>query len=113
MSANLTNKTGRQIFAKIRGAFIYDMEGTGNQINIATRGLDPHRSWEYNVRQNGILINSDIYGYPASHYSMPLVSRVNNILDKQYFTKRPLFYPGPGVWSSDGRSIVISLGVNF
>ncbi len=72
LPANLAEKTGRQIFAKIPGAFIYDMDGSGNQINIATRGLDPHRSWEYNVRQNGILINSDIYGYPASHYSMPM-----------------------------------------
>ncbi|MDQ3017242.1 MAG: TonB-dependent receptor [Bacteroidota bacterium] len=72
MSANLADKTGRQIFAKIPGAFIYDMDGSGNQVNIATRGLDPHRSWEFSIRQNGILINSDIYGYPASHYSMPM-----------------------------------------
>ena len=72
LSANLAEKTGRQIFAKIPGAFIYDMDGSGNQINFATRGLDPHRSWEYNVRQNGIMINSDIYGYPASHYSPPM-----------------------------------------
>ncbi|MFX8481484.1 TonB-dependent receptor plug domain-containing protein, partial [Acinetobacter baumannii] len=43
-------------------------------LNIATRGLDPHRSWEYNIRQNGILINSDMYGYPASHYSAPMES---------------------------------------
>jgi Fe(3+) dicitrate transport protein len=35
---------------------------------------------------------------------------VNNITDKQYFTKRPQFYPGPGVWSSDGRSITASIG---
>src|SRR3990170_7738658 len=60
LSANIAEKTRRQIFAKIPGAFIYDMDGSGNQINFATRGLDPHRSWEYNVRQNGIMINSDI-----------------------------------------------------
>jgi Fe(3+) dicitrate transport protein len=70
--ANLAEKTGRQIFAKIPGAFIYDMDGSGNQVNFSTRGLDPHRSWEYNVRQNGVMINSDIYGYPASHYSLPM-----------------------------------------
>ncbi|RYG27527.1 MAG: TonB-dependent receptor, partial [Chitinophagaceae bacterium] len=29
---------------------------------------------------------------------------VNNVKDKQYFTKRPTFYPGPGVWPSEGRS---------
>jgi Fe(3+) dicitrate transport protein len=72
LPANLAEKTGRQIFAKIPGAFIYDMDGSGNQVNISTRGLDPHRSWEYNIRQNGIMINSDLYGYPASHYSMPM-----------------------------------------
>ena len=74
MNANLAEKTGRQLFAKIPGTFVYDMDGSGNQVNISTRGLDPHRSWEYNVRQNGIMTNSDIYGYPASHYSAPMES---------------------------------------
>ena len=74
LDANISEKTGRHIFAKIAGAFVYDMDGSGNQVNISTRGLDPHRSWEYNVRQNGIMANSDIYGYPASHYSAPLES---------------------------------------
>ncbi|MEA5406050.1 TonB-dependent receptor [Arcicella sp. DC2W] len=74
LNANISEKTGRQIFAKVAGAFVYDMDGSGNQMNISTRGLDPHRSWEYNVRQNGIMTNSDIYGYPASHYSPPMES---------------------------------------
>lgn len=73
-SANIAVKTGRQLFAKIPGVFVYDMDGSGNQLNISTRGLDPHRSWEYNIRQNGIIINSDMYGYPASHYSAPMES---------------------------------------
>ncbi len=72
LPANLAEKTGRQIFAKVPGAFVYDMDGSGNQVNISTRGLDPHRSWEYNVRQNGVMTNSDIYAYPASHYSPPM-----------------------------------------
>lgn len=72
MAANLAEKTGRQLFAKIPGAFVYDMDGSGNQVNLAVRGLDPHRSWEFNVRQNGVIINSDMYGYPASHYSPPM-----------------------------------------
>ncbi len=71
-NSNIAEKTGRQIFSKIPGVFIYDMDGSGNQINISTRGLDPHRSWEFNIRQNDVMINSDIYGYPASHYSLPL-----------------------------------------
>lgn len=74
VNANISEKTGRQIFAKIPGVFVYDMDGSGNQINISTRGLDPHRSWEYNIRQNGIITNSDMYGYPASHYSPAMES---------------------------------------
>ncbi len=72
LPVNIAEKTGRQIFARIPGAFVYDMDGAGNQVNLATRGLDPHRSWEFNIRQNGVMINSDIYGYPASHYSPPM-----------------------------------------
>lgn len=68
----LTEKYGRQIFAKIPGVFVYDMDGTGNQVNISTRGLDPHRGWEFNIRKDGILTNSDMYGYPASHYNIPM-----------------------------------------
>jgi Fe(3+) dicitrate transport protein len=73
-NANIAIKTGRQLFAKIPGVFVYDMDGSGNQLNISTRGLDPHRSWEFNIRQNGVIINSDMYGYPASHYSAPMES---------------------------------------
>ena len=72
--ADIANKTGRQVFSKIPGVFVYDMDGSGNQINIAARGLDPHRGWEFNTRKDGIITNSDMYGYPASHYSMPLES---------------------------------------
>ncbi|HEY1046377.1 MAG TPA: TonB-dependent receptor [Bacteroidia bacterium] len=71
---NIADKTGRQIFAKVPGVFVYDMDGAGNQINISTRGLDPHRGWEFNIRKDGILTNSDMYAYPASHYSIPLES---------------------------------------
>ena len=71
---NVVERVGRQVFAKIPGAFIYDMDGSGNQLNFSFRGLDSHRGWEFNLRQDGILINSDLYGYPASHYSMPLES---------------------------------------
>jgi len=72
LPVNLAEKTGRQLFATVPGVFVYDMDGSGNQVNISTRGLDPHRSWEYNVRQNGVITNSDMYGYPASHYNPPM-----------------------------------------
>ena len=72
LDANVAEKNARQIFAKVPGVFVYDMDGTGNQINIATRGLDPHRGWEFNIRRDDAITNSDMYGYPASHFSMPM-----------------------------------------
>ncbi len=72
LPANLAEKTGRQVFSRVPGAFVYDMDGSGNQMNVSTRGLDGHRSWELNVRQDGVFLNSDTYGYPASHYSPPM-----------------------------------------
>ena len=72
LDANLTVKNAREIFAKVPGVFVYDMDGTGNQVNVATRGLDPHRGWEFNIRMDGFITNSDMYGYPASHFSVPM-----------------------------------------
>lgn len=72
MDANITERNPRQIFAKVPGVFVYDMDGSGNQTNISTRGLDPHRGWEFNIRNNGVITNSDMYGYPASHYNVPM-----------------------------------------
>lgn len=51
---------------------LYDMDGTGSRFNISTRGLDPHRGWEFNIRKNGIITNTDLYGYPASHFTLPM-----------------------------------------
>ena len=42
--------------------------------------------------------------------SLSLRFNINNMMDKQYFTKRPQFYPGPGIWPSDGRSFVATFG---
>ena len=38
---------------------------------------------------------------------------INNLLNKSYFTKRPTFYPGPGIWPSDGWSVVMTVGVKL
>jgi Fe(3+) dicitrate transport protein len=37
----------------------------------------------------------------------------NNLTDESYFTKRPEFYPGPGVWPSDGRNYNASVALSF
>jgi Fe(3+) dicitrate transport protein len=41
LHGNISEKTGRHIFAKVPGAFIYDMDGSGNQMNFSTRGSGP------------------------------------------------------------------------
>lgn len=38
---------------------------------------------------------------------------INNIFNKQYFTKRPTFYPGPGIWPGDGRNLYLTLGIKI
>lgn len=38
---------------------------------------------------------------------------LNNVGNNHYFTKRPSFYPGPGIWSSDGRSLNASIGIKI
>jgi Fe(3+) dicitrate transport protein len=38
---------------------------------------------------------------------------LNNATNKQYLTKRPQFYPGPGIWASDGRSINLTVSTRF
>lgn len=74
MDVNVVDNNPRQIFAKIPGVFVYETDGSGNQVNIAARGLTAHRSWEMNVRQNNVMTNSDLYGYPASHFNAPMES---------------------------------------
>lgn len=70
--ANLAQNNIRQAFAKIPGLTIWDMDGAGTQLNIGSRGTDSHRSIEMNMRQNGYVTNSDIFGYPENHYTVAL-----------------------------------------
>jgi Fe(3+) dicitrate transport protein len=46
-------------------------------------------------------------------HNLILRMSANNLTDQQYFTKRPAFYPGPGVWPSDGRSVVLTVQVRL
>jgi Fe(3+) dicitrate transport protein len=49
--------------------------------------------------------------YRIRHFTLRF--NINNLTNRQYFTKRPTFYPGPGIWPSDGRSVVFTLGVRI
>ena len=38
---------------------------------------------------------------------------LSNVTDKKYFTKRPSFYPGPGIWPSDGRNFCFTIMIRI
>ncbi len=71
LDADLSSNNYRQIMAKVPGVSIWESDGSGIQTSIATRGLSPNRSWEFNVRQNGYDISSEAYGYPEAYYTPP------------------------------------------
>jgi Fe(3+) dicitrate transport protein len=61
INADLSTNNSRQVFAKVPGISIWESDGSGIQTGIASRGLSPNRSWEFNVRQNGVDITYDSF----------------------------------------------------
>lgn len=72
MNADLSINNARQVFGKVPGMTIWENDGSGIQAGIASRGLSPNRSWEFNVRQNGYDISSEAFGYPEAYYTPPM-----------------------------------------
>jgi Fe(3+) dicitrate transport protein len=72
LGADLSINNTRQVFGKIPGMTIWENDGSGIQAGIASRGLSPNRSWEFNIRQNGYDVSSDALGYPESYYTPPM-----------------------------------------
>ena len=72
LDANLITNNSRQVFSKTPGVTVWESEGSGMQVGVAVRGLSPNRSWEFNVRQNGVDISSDPFGYPEAYYNPPM-----------------------------------------
>ncbi|HEX4849765.1 MAG TPA: TonB-dependent receptor, partial [Puia sp.] len=72
MNADLAQNRARDVFARVPGITSWELDGSGTQTSVAARGLSPHRSWEFNVNQNGYNVNNDLYGYPEAMYNPPL-----------------------------------------
>ena len=72
INANLAMNNSRQIFAKTPGITIWENDGSGIQLGVASRGLNPNRSWEFNVRMNGYDITPDPMGYPEAYFTPPM-----------------------------------------
>lgn len=69
--ANLATNNARQVYSRVAGLNIWENDGAGLQLSIGGRGLDPNRSSNFNVRQNGYDISADALGYPESYYTPP------------------------------------------
>ncbi len=72
IDANLATNNPRQLFSRVPGVTIWENDGSGTQVSIGVRGLNPNRSWEFNTRQNGYDISSDVFGYPEAYYNPPM-----------------------------------------
>jgi Fe(3+) dicitrate transport protein len=70
--ANLATNNARQVYSRVAGLNIWENDGAGLQLSIGGRGLDPNRSSNFNVRQNGYDISADALGYPESYYTPPI-----------------------------------------
>jgi Fe(3+) dicitrate transport protein len=72
INANLAMNNSRQIFGRTPGISIWENDGSGIQLGVASRGLSPNRSWEFNVRMNGYDITPDPMGYPEAYFTPPM-----------------------------------------
>lgn len=70
--ANLATNNARQVYSRVAGLNIWENDGAGLQLSIGARGLDPSRTANFNVRQNGYDISADALGYPESYYTPPI-----------------------------------------
>jgi Fe(3+) dicitrate transport protein len=71
LNVNKATNNTRQVYAKVSGLNIFENDGSGLQLSIGGRGLDPNRTSNFNVRQNGYDISADALGYPESYYTPP------------------------------------------
>ncbi|WP_165778085.1 TonB-dependent receptor domain-containing protein [Raineya orbicola] len=72
LTANFATNNARQIFSRITGLNIWESDQAGLQLGIGGRGLNPNRTSNFNVRQNGYDISADALGYPESYYTPPV-----------------------------------------
>jgi len=71
IATNLSANNGRQMFAKVPGINVFENDGSGTNVGIGGRGLNPNRISSFNTRQNGYDISADALGYPESYYTPP------------------------------------------
>ncbi|MDO8368609.1 MAG: TonB-dependent receptor plug domain-containing protein [Saprospiraceae bacterium] len=68
--------SGNEIFRKLPGVNVVDEEGIGLRANIGIRGLDPDRSANVLVLEDGIPVQLNPYGEPELYYT-PSMDRMS------------------------------------
>jgi len=68
--------SGNEVFRKISGVHVVDEEGLGLRANIGIRGLDPDRSANVLVLEDGIPVQLNPYGEPELYYT-PSMDRMS------------------------------------
>ena len=71
LQVDASGNAARQWMAKVPGMTIWESDGSGLNTSISTRGWSPNRSWDLNVRMDGMDIASDPMGYPEAYYAPP------------------------------------------
>lgn len=71
---NKAANVGRQIYGRVPGLNIWENDAAGINLGIGGRGLNPNRTSNFNVRQNGYDISADALGYPESYYTPPIAA---------------------------------------
>ena len=69
-----SSNNARYMYNQTVSLNIYQTDDAGLQLHIGGRGLDPSRSSNFNIRQNGYDISADPLGYPESYYIPPFES---------------------------------------
>lgn len=71
MQVDATSNAARQWFSKVPGVSVWESDGSGLNTSVSPRGWSPNRSWDLNVRMDGMDIASDPIGYPEAYYTPP------------------------------------------
>ncbi|MEX0635232.1 MAG: TonB-dependent receptor plug domain-containing protein, partial [Ferruginibacter sp.] len=71
-------QSGNDVVRKIPGLNIVDEEGAGLRINIGIRGLDPDRSRNILLLEDGIPVALNPYGEPEMYFT-PVIDKVKTV----------------------------------
>ena len=70
--------SGNEVFRRIPGLNVVDEEGAGLRANIGIRGLDPDRSRNVLMLEDGIPVALNPYGEPELYYT-PAIDRMSGV----------------------------------